>query len=151
MEEFDAEYYNLLKTDSNEAINLRGYINDSQDQFVYSYHCHEGMLTLAYALNKTIAGMDDNHLCVTCERVNGSDLAENETLNREAAEESGLPEGETFTMANFTYANSGIVTRMFEHLQNTSFQGITVSESVLDTRQFLMVGENLCAIRSSSL
>ncbi|CAI8049960.1 Gamma-aminobutyric acid type B receptor subunit 2, partial [Geodia barretti] len=115
VEEFDAEYYNLLKTDSNEAINLRGYINDSQDPFVYSYHCHEGMLTLAYALNKTIA-----------------DLAENETLNREAAEESGLPEGETFTMANFTYANSGIVTRMFEHLQNTSFQGITGNEVKFD-------------------
>ena len=52
-------------------------------------------------------------------------------------------------MANFTYANSAVVSRMFEHLQNTSFQGITVSESVLDTRQFLM--EKICAILSSWL
>ena len=48
-------------------------------------------------------------------------------LNREAAELSGLPEGETFTMANFTYANSAVVSRMFTHLQNTSFPGISVS------------------------
>jgi gamma-aminobutyric acid type B receptor len=99
VEYFDSEYDKLLKTDSNEAINLGSYIDDSQETFLYAYHCHEGMLTLAYALNKTIA-----------------DLAENETLNREAAEESGLPEGETFTMANFTYANSAVVSRMFEHL-----------------------------------
>ena len=56
-----------------------------------------------------------------------SELAENETLNREAAEESHLPDGETFTMANFTYANSAVVSRIFEHLQNTMFPGISVS------------------------
>ena len=55
-----------------------------------------------------------------------TDLAD-DFLNSEAAEESGLPEGETFTMDNFTYANSGIVTRMFEHLKNTTFRGIGVS------------------------
>ena len=48
-------------------------------------------------------------------------------LNREAAKLSGLPEGETFTMANFTYANSAVVSRMFTHLQNTAFPGISVS------------------------
>ena len=56
-----------------------------------------------------------------------TDLAENETLNREAADQSNLPEGETFTMANFTYANAAVVLRMFEHLQNIVFPGISVS------------------------
>jgi hypothetical protein len=54
-------------------------------------------------------------------------LIENSTLNREAAELSDLPEGENFTMANFTYANSAVVSRMFTHLQGTSFLGISVS------------------------
>ena len=58
---------------------------------------------------------------------NDSDLAEDEELNREAADQSDLPEGETFTMANFTYANSAVVTRMFEHINNTPFQGLSVS------------------------
>ena len=30
-------------------------------------------------------------------------------------------------MANFTYANSAVVSRMYAHLQNTSFPGISVS------------------------
>ena len=59
-----------------------------------------------------------------------TDLRENSTLNREAAELSDLPEGETFTMAKFTYANSAVVSRMFEHLQSTSFPGISVSRSL---------------------
>ena len=45
----------------------------------------------------------------------------------EAAKLSGLPDGENFTMANFTYANSAVVSRMFAHLHNTSFPGISVS------------------------
>ena len=56
-----------------------------------------------------------------------ADLIENDMLNREAAKQSGLPEGETFTMAKFTYNNSAVVSRMFTHLQNTSFLGISVS------------------------
>ena len=56
-----------------------------------------------------------------------ADLNENSTLNREAAELSGLPEGENFTIANFTYANSAVVSQVFRHLQHTSFAGISVS------------------------
>ena len=59
-----------------------------------------------------------------------TDLIENSTLNREAAELSDLAEGENFTMANFTYANSAVVSRMFTHLQNTSFPGFTVSNCI---------------------
>ena len=55
-----------------------------------------------------------------------TDLIKNSTFNREAAELSNLAEGENFTMANFTYDNSAIVSRMFTHLQSTSFPGITV-------------------------
>ena len=56
-----------------------------------------------------------------------TDFADNETLNREAAEQSGLSEGENFTMANFTYSTSVVVSRMFEHINNTMFPGISVS------------------------
>ena len=48
-------------------------------------------------------------------------------LNRAAAELSGLPEGENFTLANFTYANSAVLSEVLKHLQDTSFAGITVS------------------------
>ena len=57
-----------------------------------------------------------------------SDLAGNETLNREAAELSGLPEGDNFTMANFSYANSVVLSQMLHHLENTMFLGISVSK-----------------------
>ena len=30
-------------------------------------------------------------------------------------------------MANFTYANAAVVSRMYEHLQNTMFPGVAVS------------------------
>ena len=63
--------------------------------------------------------------CLEC--LNHSDLSENETLNRVAAELSGLPERENFTMANFTYANSAVLSLMFQHLHNTMFHGIAVS------------------------
>ena len=56
-----------------------------------------------------------------------TDLNENSTLNREAAEQNHLLEGENFTMANFTYNNSVVVSRMFEHLENTMFNGVSVS------------------------
>ena len=59
-----------------------------------------------------------------------TDLIENGTFNREAAELSDLTEGENFTMANFTYNNSAVVSQMFTHLQNTSFPGITVSNCI---------------------
>ena len=58
-----------------------------------------------------------------------TDLVKNSTFNREAAELSDLAEGDNFTMANFTYANSAVVSQMFSHLQNTSFLGITVSDN----------------------
>lgn len=56
------------------------------------------------------------------------DLQNNETLNKEAAQEAGLSDEEIFSLANFTYSNSPIVRRMYYHLNNTDFLGITVSD-----------------------
>ena len=56
-----------------------------------------------------------------------ADLVNNQTLNEEAARQASLPDGETFTLANFSYTNSAIVGRMLYHLINTDFLGITVS------------------------
>jgi len=55
-----------------------------------------------------------------------TDLKENQTLNMAAAQEAGLPLGENFTLANFSYVNSVVVERMFHHLRNPGFLGITV-------------------------
>ena len=62
-----------------------------------------------------------------------TDLSENGTFNREAAELSDLAEEESFTMADFTYNNSAVVSRMFAHLQSTLFPGITVSHFIRNT------------------
>ncbi|CAI7989811.1 Gamma-aminobutyric acid type B receptor subunit 1, partial [Geodia barretti] len=105
LSEFNSLYHEVVRRGINSQNNLEEFTDYI---FPYAYQCNEATLAYAYALSKTIA-----------------DLAENETLNREAAEESGLPEGETFTMANFTYANSAVVSRMSEHLQNTMFPGIS--------------------------
>ena len=56
-----------------------------------------------------------------------TDLNEDSALNREAAEQNELLKGEDFTMANFTYNNSVVVSQMFEHLKNTTFDGVSVS------------------------
>ena len=57
MGDFKLQYSKKVQADENKAINLESYTADSNEPFVYSYHCHEGMLSFAYALNKTIAGM----------------------------------------------------------------------------------------------
>lgn len=124
-----SDYTKQLDKDINKEIELEKHIDEF---FIYSYACHEGTLAFAYALNKTIAGKCLKYVsilydCYTIIIITHADLMDNSTLNREAAELSGLPDGETFTMANFTYANSAVVSRMFEHLQNTSFPGISVS------------------------
>ena len=58
---------------------------------------------------------------------NDAELRNDSKLNMEAAREAGLPEGEEFTLANFSYSNSVIVQRVFHYLNNTNFKGITVS------------------------
>ena len=73
-----------------------------------------------------------------------SELAKNETLNREAARQSGLSDGETFTMANFTYNNSVVVSRMFKHIENTTFAGLSVSEYTSNSINNLILVQNLC-------
>ena len=47
-------------------------------------------------------------------------------FNQAAAAAANFPPGATFFIENFTYANSVVMERMFEHLSNMSFTGITV-------------------------
>jgi gamma-aminobutyric acid type B receptor len=109
--EFGTRYFDAVDEDINQKINLTSFLDGNEEPYVYSYHCHEATIAFAYALNKTI-----------------EDLIKNDTVNSKAAKESGLPEGANFTMADFTYANSVVVSRMFTHLQNTSFPGISGNE-----------------------
>ena len=68
-----------------------------------------------------------------------ADLIKNDTVNSKAAKESDLPEGANFTMADFTYANSAVVSRMFTHLQTTSFPGISVCNLLLCMMYLLLL------------
>ncbi len=56
-----------------------------------------------------------------------SDLRSNVSLNTEAARSSGLADGQTFSIENFTYSNVVVAETMFKHFQETNFRGITVS------------------------
>lgn len=66
------------------------------------------------------------------------DLAEDDKFNRAAANLSNIPDGETFTMANFTYENNVVLSRMFKHLHDTFFPGITVSKHCVFTLLVLL-------------
>ena len=109
-------------------------LDSNEDLFVYSYNCHEATIAFAYALNKTIEGkysIVKHWYYDYMYMYTHADLIKNDTVNSKAAKESGLPEGANFTMADFTYANSVVVSRMFTHLQNTSFPGISVCNLLL--------------------
>ena len=54
--DYNTRYFEALRSEENKEIELDHVIEDSEEPFVYSYHCHEGALALAYALNLTIAG-----------------------------------------------------------------------------------------------
>ena len=56
-----------------------------------------------------------------------SDLRDETAFNRKAAAAAKLPPNATFFIENFTYSNSVILERMYKHMSNISFVGITVS------------------------
>ena len=56
-----------------------------------------------------------------------AELHDDQLLNMEAAHVAGLPDGEPFTLGNFSYSNSVVVQRMFQHLNSSDFLGISVS------------------------
>eukprot|EP00731_Ephydatia_muelleri_P021183 Em0013g910a len=56
------------------------------------------------------------------------DLRSDPAFNRLAAAASHLPPNSTFYMENFTYANDVILERMYQHLMNASFVGITLQK-----------------------
>ncbi|KAL5470784.1 hypothetical protein EMCRGX_G028803 [Ephydatia muelleri] len=70
--------------------------------------CFDAVWSYAIALNRTI-----------------QDLRSDPAFNRLAAAASHLPPNSTFYMENFTYANDVILERMYQHLMNASFVGIT--------------------------
>ena len=53
MKDFKSQYLELQR-----GVNKDIGIDDHEEVFDYTYHCHEGALAFAYALNKTIAGME---------------------------------------------------------------------------------------------
>ena len=55
MSQFNSRYFDIAERDINEELNLESFI-DRTTPFPYAYHCHEGVLAFAYALNQTIAG-----------------------------------------------------------------------------------------------
>ena len=55
------------------------------------------------------------------------DLGESSMLNAAAAGLADLPPGQSFTLDQFHYPNSVVAGRMFHHLTNSDFLGISVS------------------------
>ena len=55
-----------------------------------------------------------------------TDLRQQQAFNHAAAAAGHLTGGANFYIENFTYANSVVMERVFEHLSNISFTGITV-------------------------
>lgn len=55
------------------------------------------------------------------------ELKTNMTLNAEAAEHSGLSKGMPFKLNYLSYTDSVVVKRMFQHLDEIDFLGISVS------------------------
>ena len=112
----------------NRDLDLIEHNQNYPDPFFHAQHCHEAMLTFAYALNATIRGqcpvLYSNLVCIDLHCV---ELETNMELNRDAAMMAGLSDGTKFKMENFSYSNPVIVREMFRHLQNTSFLGLTVS------------------------
>lgn len=58
-----------------------------------------------------------------------SDLKSNSSLNMAASIASRI--STPFSIENFTYSNNVIAERMFKHLSNTNFTGISVSVPTL--------------------
>ena len=92
-----------------------------------------------WALHYTIQAKVWNNctigICPSLHFLSYIDFKEIQTLNMVAAQEAGLPPGEDFTLANFSYANSVVVERMFHHLKNPGFLGISVGSSHVNITQ----------------
>jgi len=56
-----------------------------------------------------------------------TDLQSDQDLNDEAKLQANISEDRPFMLQDFTYNNSGVANRIFNHLAETEFKGITVS------------------------
>lgn len=124
------EFFRKARIPINENINLLDAIGVKFP--LYSEICYEATFTLAFALQNVIEGKWST--CVyglEFYRVTSHvELETDSIFNKEAAQQSGLSDGEVFTLENFTYSNSAILERMYYHINNTDFLGITVSKIV---------------------
>lgn len=56
-----------------------------------------------------------------------TELESNSTLNADVWETAGLHGNAMFPLEHFSYNNSALLDVLFRHVQNTKFNGITVS------------------------
>lgn len=126
------EFFRKASIPINEEINLPDTIGETLPS--YAEICYEATFTLAFALQNVIEGNDPVVSIVwdfTCTwLLIHLDLETDPIFNEEAAQESGLSDEEVFTLANFTYSNTAILKRMYYHINNTDFLGITVSKYI---------------------
>ena len=143
-----------MEDEINQKINLTDVIPRHVEPFYYAQHCHEAILAFAYALDKTIKG--EHTLSViylfpkaslvskakisTAERHvieiivsfgDFPDLNTSSELNENATKLANLKNGTHFSIEHFFYNNSAVVQRMKRHLEDTSFQGLSVSIYVI--------------------
>jgi gamma-aminobutyric acid type B receptor len=105
--EFEKLYYSKISSPQNQEIDLTNFVSPSSRVFSYAQQCHEATLALAMALHNT-----------------STELQENISLSAAASQLTG-GSGQAFTLDQFDYPNSVVVERMFDHLTNTNFLGIS--------------------------
>ena len=134
--EFQEEYWRKINSSINEDLNLKGIVTNYLDN---AEQCHEATLAFAYALHNTSNGKPymTGVPSTTLNFLSYLDFKENQTLNMVAAQEADLPPGD-FTLANFSYVNSVVAERMFHHLKNPGFLGITV------VPKFFFINHRVC-------
>ena len=72
-----------------------------------------------------------------------SDLQSDRDLNDEAKNQADITEDRLFTLEDFTYNNSGVANRIFNHLSQIEFTGITVITFICNGHNIVYIDELL--------
>ena len=75
--------------------------------------------------------MDDSDSNLCANNFHPSDLESNDTLSELAWEAQGISTSDAFRLENFNYSNDVIRNTIFNHVEQTGFTGITVSETLI--------------------
>ena len=96
-------------------------LNVSANQ--YSSYCHDAAWTLAYALNNTLNSEQALSKVIANYSLDLTGLKD-DAVNEEIAQAFNITP--PFKLEDFTYNNNKFLEIIFRHLEDTSFDGVTV-------------------------